>query len=60
MIAPAVIYILAQVGNSLILAFVYSFSDITIGSSQFNFVGLKNILALLLLKDFKGNFSFVR
>ena len=92
MIAPAVIYILALVGYPLILAFVYSFSDITVGSTQFNFVGFKNIqeligdfefqtalkntifftvismiivlvlakvLALLLLKDFKGKF-FIR
>ena len=92
MIAPAVIYILALVGYPLILAFVYSFSDITVGSTQFNFVGWKNIqeligdfefqtalkntilftvismiiilvlakvLALLLLKNFKGKF-FIR
>ena len=89
MIAPAVIYILMLVGYPLILAFVYSFSDITVGSSDFNFVGLENlqnlvgdfefqialkntilftaismlivlvlakILALILLKDFKGKF----
>jgi multiple sugar transport system permease protein len=87
MIAPAVIYILALVGYPLILAFVYSLSDITVGSSHFNFVGFDNfrsiiedpefrialkntilftfvsmlivvvlakILALLLMKDFKG------
>ena len=92
MIAPAMLYILALVGYPLILAFVYSFSDITVGSTHFNFVGLKNlqeligdfdfktalkntilftavsmsivlvlakILALILLKDFKGKF-FVR
>ncbi len=92
MIAPAVVYVLALVGYPLILAFVYSFSDITVGSSHFNFVGfeifkritedpefyiaLKNtllftfvsmlivvvlakILALLLMKDFRGKF-FVR
>lgn len=92
MIAPAVVYILALVGYPLVLAFVYSFSDMTVGSTQFNFVGLKNIieligdfefrtalkntvlftavsmiivlvlakvLALLLLKDFKGKF-FIR
>ncbi|MGD8262260.1 MAG: sugar ABC transporter permease [Desulfobacterales bacterium] len=89
MIAPAVIYILALVGYPLVLAFIYSFSDITIGSSHFSFVGLENIqmlirdfdfktalyntiyftavsmiivlvlakiLALILLKDFKGKF----
>jgi len=92
MIAPAVIYILALVGYPLILAFVYSFSDITVGSSHYSFVGLENlrsliqdfefqtalkntifftavsmiivlvlakVLALILLKDFKGKF-FVR
>lgn len=89
MLAPAVIYILALVGYPLILAFVYSLSDITVGSTHFNFVGLENfnsiiedpefrialkntllftfvsmliavvlakILALLLVKDFKGKF----
>jgi multiple sugar transport system permease protein len=92
MIAPAVTYILALVGYPLILAFVYSFSDITVGSSDYSFVGLENlrsliqdfefqtalkntvfftavsmsivlvlakVLALILLKDFKGKF-FVR
>ena len=89
MIAPAVIYILALVGYPLILAFVYSFSDITVGSTHYSFVGLENlrsliedfefqtalkntifftavsmtivlvlakVLALILLKDFKGKF----
>jgi multiple sugar transport system permease protein len=89
MIAPAVIYILALVGYPLILAFAYSFSDITVGSTHYSFVGLENlrslmndyefqtalkntlfftavsmiivlvlakVLALLLLKDFKGKF----
>lgn len=89
MIAPAVIYILAMVALPLVMAFVYSFSDITIGSSHYHFVGLQNlkrivndqefgialkntlfftsvsmaivlvlgkILALLLVKDFKGKF----
>jgi multiple sugar transport system permease protein len=92
MIAPAVIYILALVGYPLVLAFIYSFSDITIGSADYSFVGLENIrtligdfdfktalyntiyftavsmiivlvlakiLALILLKDFKGKF-FIR
>ena len=89
MIAPAVVYILALVGLPLIMAFIYSFSDITIGSSDFGFVGFENIknligefefrialkntilftavsmiivlvlakiLALLLVKDFRGKF----
>jgi multiple sugar transport system permease protein len=53
MIAPAVIYILALVGYPLVLAFIYSVSDITIGSSHFSFVGLKNIQRLIADFDFK-------
>lgn len=89
MISPAVVYILALVGYPLVLAFVYSFSDITVGSTHYSFVGLENIkaligdyefrtalkntvlftaismlivlvlakiLALILLKDFRGKF----
>lgn len=89
MIAPAVIYVLALVGYPFVLAFVYSLSDITVGSLHPNFVGLEifkniiedpefqtalkntllftfvsmlivlvlaKILALLLVKDFKGKF----
>lgn len=92
MIAPAVIYVLALVGYPLVLAFIYSMSDITVGSVTYSFVGLERfryivhdpefrialkntllftfismlivlvlgkILALLLVKDFKGKF-FVR
>ena len=53
MIAPAVIYILALVGYPLVLAFIYSFSDITIGSTDYHFVGLKNIRMLIDDFDFK-------
>jgi multiple sugar transport system permease protein len=53
MIAPAVVYILALVGFPLILAFVYSFSDITIGSSHYGFVGLENIKNLLAEFEFR-------
>jgi len=89
MIAPAVIYVLALVGYPFVLAFVFSLSDITVGSIHHDFVGLdkfksimedrefrtalKNtlfftfismsivlvlakVLALLLVKDFKGKF----
>ncbi len=92
MIAPAFLYVLALVGYPLVLAFLYSLSDVTIGSAQYHFVGLQKyktligtpefrtalkntllftfvsqlivvvlakILALMLLKDFKGKF-FVR
>jgi len=53
MIAPAVVYILALVGYPLVLAFIYSFSDITIGSSSYSFVGLENIQMLIGDFDFK-------
>lgn len=89
MISPAVIYVLALVGYPLILAFAYSLSDISVGSTGYHFVGLETfrsiieepefrtalkntilftfvsmlivvvlakILALLLMKDFKGKF----
>ncbi len=89
MISPAILYVLALVGYPLVLAILYSLSDITIGSAQYHFVGLQkfktligtpefrtalkntllftlvsqvivmvlaNILAQLLLRDFKGKF----
>jgi multiple sugar transport system permease protein len=52
MITPAVVYILALVGFPLVMAFVYSFSDITIGSADFGFVGFENIKSLI------GDFEF--
>lgn len=89
MIAPAVIYVALLVGYPLVLAFVYSLSDITVGAVESHYVGLKNfglviddpefrvalrntilftvvsqviviilakILALALLKEFRGKF----
>ncbi len=47
MIAPAVIYVLLLVGYPLILAFMYSVSDITVGSRQFKYVGLANFRAII-------------
>ncbi|RJQ80946.1 MAG: sugar ABC transporter permease [Desulfobacteraceae bacterium] len=89
MIAPALLYVLALVGFPLVMAFVYSFSDVSVGRVDYHFVGLQNlkrivanvefrialkntllftavsmlivlvlakILALLLVKKFKGKF----
>ncbi|MHC4676664.1 MAG: carbohydrate ABC transporter permease [Planctomycetota bacterium] len=53
MISPAVIYILALVGFPLILAFVYSVSDITIGSSHYSFVGLEKVKSIIGEYEFK-------
>lgn len=87
LLLPTVIYILALVGIPLILALLYSVSDVTVGDQSIDIVGLKNfrdaldnatfrtalqntfyftivsqiivlvlanILALVLLADFKG------
>ncbi len=47
MIAPAVIYVLLLVGYPLILAFMYSGSDVTVGSTHFKYVGLANFRAII-------------
>jgi len=87
LLLPAVIYIIALVGIPLVLAILYSLSDVTVGDQGIDFVGLKNfqdafanatfrtalqntffftvvsqiivlvlanILALVLMADFKG------
>jgi multiple sugar transport system permease protein len=42
---PAVLYLLAVVGYPLLLAFFYAFSDVTVGSPRFDFVGLRTFQA---------------
>ena len=41
LLMPAVLYLILVVGYPLVLAIMYAFSDVTVGSSKFNFVGLK-------------------
>jgi len=41
MLMPAVLYLILVVGYPLVLAILYAFSDVTVGSSRFNFVGLQ-------------------
>jgi len=41
MLLPAVAYLVFFVGYPLVLAIMYSFSDVTVGSSRFDFVGLR-------------------
>lgn len=41
LMSPAIIYIVALVAFPLVLAIVYSFTDITVGDSSLDFVGLK-------------------
>lgn len=62
MIAPAVIYIAALIGMPFFLALFYSFSNITVGTEELHFVGLKNFRAILDTPGFqvalKNSFIF--
>jgi multiple sugar transport system permease protein len=42
LLIPAVVYIIALVGIPLVLAVLYSLSDVTVGDQSVDFVGLKN------------------
>jgi multiple sugar transport system permease protein len=42
LLLPAVVYILALVGVPLVLALLYSVSDVTVGDQSIDFVGLRN------------------
>jgi multiple sugar transport system permease protein len=45
--SPAVVYIAALVGLPLVLAFLYSVGDVTVGSVGYRFVGLDNFRSVL-------------
>jgi multiple sugar transport system permease protein len=47
MIGPAVLYIVLVVGLPFVLAILYAFSGVTMGSRTIEFVGLKNFIAVL-------------
>jgi len=47
MIGPAVLFIMAVVGFPFFLAIFYSVSDITVGSTGMNFVGLENFKRII-------------
>jgi multiple sugar transport system permease protein len=51
--SPAVVYILALVGLPLALAFLYSVSDVTVGSRDWTFVGLENFRGVLRSASFR-------
>lgn len=53
MFAPAVIYLLAIIGGPLVLAVIYAFSDVRIGSTSFHFVGLENFRSILQSPSFR-------
>jgi multiple sugar transport system permease protein len=47
MIAPAILYIVAMIGFPLVLAILYSLSDITTGDPNYHLVGLRNFRDVL-------------
>src|SRR5829696_2561899 len=53
LLLPAVIYIVALVGIPLVLAVLYSLSDVTIGDQSIDFVGLKNFREVLNSSTFR-------
>lgn len=49
---PAVVYIIALVGIPFLIALAYSFSDVTVGNTSLDFVGLQNFRAILRTPQF--------
>jgi len=61
MFTPAVLFIVALIGVPFIMAFVYAFTDVKVGSIESHFVGLENFRSILQSPSFKkalGN-SFI-
>ena len=53
MLAPALLYVFALVGLPLVLAFLYSVGDVTVGSVGYHFVGLANFRSVLESPSFR-------
>jgi multiple sugar transport system permease protein len=53
MFAPAAIYIIALVGVPFLMAFVYAFGDVRIGSEGYRFVGFENFASVFESPSFK-------
>jgi multiple sugar transport system permease protein len=47
MLAPVVLYMLLFVGFPFVMAFVYSFSNVTVGNPAFHYVGFRNFAEVL-------------
>jgi multiple sugar transport system permease protein len=54
MFVPALLYIAGLVGVPLILAFLYSVGDVTVGSVGYHYVGLANFRSVLQNPAFRG------
>ncbi len=55
MFAPAVLYIAAIIGLPLVLAFLYAFGDVRVGSSGYHFVGVSNFRSIVSNPTFRGS-----
>ncbi len=53
MFAPAAIYIVALVGVPFVMAFLYAFGDVRIGSVGYRFVGLENFASIIESPSFR-------
>lgn len=53
MLLPAIVYILALVGFPLVLAILYSLSDVTVGDQSLDFVGLENFRQIIKTPQFR-------
>lgn len=49
---PAIVYIIALVGIPFIIAMAYSVTDVTVGNTSLDFVGLQNFRAILKTPQF--------
>lgn len=60
---PSVVYIVALVGVPFFLAIVFSLSDVTVGDTSLNFVGLENFRSIIGTSQFqralRNSFLFV-
>ena len=54
MLSPAVLYLILVVGYPLVLAIFYAFSDVTVGSNKFDFVGLQTFKQAISDPTFKA------
>lgn len=53
-LAPAVVYIIGLVGIPFLLAIAFSLSDVTVGDTSLNFVGLRNFAAIIQDATFRA------
>ncbi|HET9183087.1 MAG TPA: sugar ABC transporter permease [Candidatus Angelobacter sp.] len=53
MFAPAVLYLAAIIGGPFVLAVMYAFSDVRIGSTSMHYVGLENFRSIIQSPTFR-------